>query len=146
MNIKIQESKGINSIGNQLSHQMNKWEITALTLIVSGWLLTEKPISQWNRGDPWQWRHNGRDGVSNRQPHHCLLHHLFRRRPKKTPKLRATGHCVGNSPVTGEFLTQMASNAENVSIWWRHHILNPCQHGIVHRIVLIYYKIFYVFT
>ena len=28
----------------------------------------------------------------------------------------------GNSPVTGEFPAQMASNAENVSIWWRHHI------------------------
>ena len=26
-----------------------------------------------------------------------------------------------NSPVTGEFPTQRASNAENVSIWWRHH-------------------------
>ena len=24
-------------------------------------------------------------------------------------------------PVTGEFPAQMASNAENVSIWWRHH-------------------------
>ena len=23
--------------------------------------------------------------------------------------------------VTGEFPAQMASNAENVSIWWRHH-------------------------
>ena len=23
--------------------------------------------------------------------------------------------------MTGEFPTQMASNAENVSIWWRHH-------------------------
>ena len=33
-------------------------------------------------------------------------------------------------PVTGEFPAQKASNAENVSIWWRHHetnILNaPC--------------------
>ena len=28
---------------------------------------------------------------------------------------------VGNSPVTGEFSAQMASNAEIVSIWWRHH-------------------------
>ena len=26
-----------------------------------------------------------------------------------------------NSPVTGEFPAQMASNAENISIWWRHH-------------------------
>ena len=33
--------------------------------------------------------------------------------------------CAGNSPGTGEFPAQMASNAENVSIWWRHHdILN----------------------
>ena len=29
--------------------------------------------------------------------------------------------CVGNSPGTGEFPAQRASNAENVSIWWRHH-------------------------
>ena len=29
--------------------------------------------------------------------------------------------CEWNSPLTGEFLAQMASNAENVSIWWRHH-------------------------
>ena len=29
--------------------------------------------------------------------------------------------CAGNSQVTGEFPAQMASNAENVSIWWRHH-------------------------
>ena len=28
----------------------------------------------------------------------------------------------GNSPVTGEFPAQIASNAENVSIWWRHHV------------------------
>ena len=29
--------------------------------------------------------------------------------------------CAGNSPGTGEFPAQMASNAKNVSIWWRHH-------------------------
>ena len=39
----------------------------------------------------------------------------------KTSKLRVTGLCAGNSPGTGEFPAQMASNAENVSIWWRHH-------------------------
>ena len=68
------------------------------------------------------WRHNGRDGVSNNHPHHCLLKRLFRRRSKKTSKLRVTGLCEGNSPVTGDFPAQMASNAENVSIWWRHHV------------------------
>ena len=67
------------------------------------------------------WRHNGRNGVLNNQPRHCLLNRLFRHRPKKTSKLRVTGPCAGNSPVTGEFPAQAASNAENVSIWWRHH-------------------------
>ena len=59
-----------------------------------------------------QWRHNGRDSASNHQPHDCLLKHLFRRRSKKTSKLRVTSHCAGNSPGTGEFPAQMASNAE----------------------------------
>ena len=68
-----------------------------------------------------QWRHNGHDSVSNHQPHDCLLNRLFRRSSKKTSKLRVTGLCEGNSPVTSEFPAQMASNAENVSIWWRHH-------------------------
>ena len=65
-----------------------------------------------------RWRHNGSDGVSNHQPHDCLLNHLCRRRSKKTSKLRVTGLCVG----TGEFPAQMASSAENVSISWRHHV------------------------
>ena len=43
---------------------------------------------------------------------------------QRTSKLRVTGLCVGNSPVNVEFLAQMASNAENVSIWW-------CYHGTV---------------
>ena len=47
---------------------------------------------------------------------------VFRRRSKKTSKLRVTGLCAGNSPGTGEFSAQMASNAENVPIWWRHHV------------------------
>ena len=36
-------------------------------------------------------------------------------------KLRVSGLCAGNSPVAGEFPAQMASNTENVSIWWLHH-------------------------
>ena len=63
---------------------------------------------------PLQWRHNGNDGVSNHQPHDCLLNRLIRRRSKKTSKLRVTGLCVGNSPGTGEFPAQMASNAEKL--------------------------------
>ena len=35
-----------------------------------------------------------------------------RRTSKKVSKLRVTGLCEGNLPVTGEFPTQRASNAE----------------------------------
>ena len=72
-----------------------------------------------------RWSHNERDGISNHQPDHCLLKRLFRLRSKKISKLRVTGLYVGNSPVIGEFPTQMASNAENVSIWWCHHVSTP---------------------
>ena len=34
-----------------------------------------------------QWRHNGSDGVSNHQPHDCLLNRLFRHRSNKTSYL-----------------------------------------------------------
>ena len=53
-----------------------------------------------------QWRHDGRESVSNHQPHDCLLNRLFRYRSKKTSKFSITGLCAGNSPA---------------SIWWRHH-------------------------
>ena len=43
---------------------------------------------------------------------------------RKHQKLRVAGLCAGNSPVTGEFPAQMASNAEKVSIWCHHHVLS----------------------
>ena len=55
----------------------------------------------------------------NHQHRGCLPNRLFTHRWKKTPKPRVTGLCVGNSPVTGGFPAQRASNVENVSIWWR---------------------------
>ena len=70
---------------------------------------------------PLLWRHNDHDNVSNHQHHGCLLNRLFRRRSKKTSKLRFTGLSAGNSPGTDEFPALMASDAENVSIRWRHH-------------------------
>ena len=81
-----------------------------------GWELTVILSSQ-----SLKWHHNESDCVSNHQPHDCLLNRLFRRRSKKTSKLRGTGLCAGNSPGKGEFPAQRASYAENVSIWWRHH-------------------------
>ena len=62
---------------------------------------------------------NERDGILNHRRLDCLLNPLFGRRSKKTSKLRVTGLCEGNWSVTGEFLAQRVSNAEN--IFWRHN-------------------------
>ena len=43
-------------------------------------------------------RQNEHDGISDHQPHNCLHNRLFRRRSKKTSKLRVTGLC-------GEFIS-----------------------------------------
>ena len=83
----------------------------------------------WNILIALRWRHNELDSVSNHQPQDCILNRLFRCRSKKTSKLRVTGLCAGNSPGTDEFPAQMASYAENVSIWWRHH--GPLQNGYI---------------
>ena len=99
-------------------------------------------------GTTLQWCHNGCDGISNHQPRDCLLNRLFRRRLKKTTKLHVTGLCVGNSPVTGEFPAQMASNTENVSIWWHHYwfsydchtskcIWKCCLHNVGHFVLVL---------
>ena len=69
-------------------------------------------VKQRNFNTSLQRRHNGRDGVSNHNRLDFLLYCLFRRRSKKTSKLRVTGLCEGNPPVTGGFLSQRISNAE----------------------------------
>ena len=68
-----------------------------------------------------RWRHNEHDGVLNHQRLDCYFNRLFKRKSKKTSKLRVTGLCERNSPVTGECPAQRSRNAKNVSIWWRHH-------------------------
>ena len=82
-----------------------------------------------NYANSLQWRHNGRDGVSNHQAHHCSLNRLFRRRSEKTSKLRVTGLCAGNSPATGEFPAQRARNADMFPfddvILWQEMTLSP---------------------
>ena len=104
------------------------------------WLSRQWPrLSQWRRllktSVPLQWRHDERDGTSNHQPHDCFLNGLFRRTSKRTSKLRVTGLCEGNSPVTGEFPAERASNSENVFIWWRHHyfLFQLLDRSVLHR-------------
>ena len=106
--IKNMDKQMIVSLFAHITMSQQKWRMTTINseLILSTAL---------------RWRHNGRDSVSNHQPHECLPNRLFKRRSNKTSKLRVTGFCAGNSPGTDEFPAQMASYAENVSIWWRHH-------------------------
>ena len=63
------------------------------------WTQVSRVLLVVNRLVSLRWRHNERDGVSNHQPHGCLLKRLFRRRSKRTSKLLVTGLCEGNSPV-----------------------------------------------
>ena len=103
----------------------NLWFWNIVVIVKNGLYCNDSPginkIRNHHNGEVLLWRHNGRDGVSNHQPHEYLLNSLFRRRSKKTSNLRVTGLCVGNSAVIGEFPAQMASNTENVSISWRHN-------------------------
>ena len=66
-----------------------------------------------------QWRQNGRDSVSDPQPHDCLLTRLFRRRSKKTPKPRVTGLCAGNSRKNFHLMTSSCLLIANacMSMW-----------------------------
>ena len=95
------------------------------------YLWIKPPISaKMLAGPSLQWCHNEHDGVSNHQPHGCLLDHLFRHRSKKTSRLQDTP-----GPLWGEFNgdqwipAQMASNMEKISIWWHHHVA-----GVIHHL------------
>ena len=66
---------------------------------------------EWNLA--LQWRHNERDGVSNHRCLDCLLNCLFRRKSKKTSKLRVTGLYEGKSPHKGPVKRKLFP--------WRHH-------------------------
>ena len=87
------------------------------------------------------------------------LYRLFRRRSKKTSKLHFTGLCEGNSPVTGEFPSQRASNSEDffhlmTSSWlhFRHFmsdllLMNRCIYFLpIHRYTSYEKKTLKVYT
>ena len=67
-----------------------------------------------------QWCHNEHDGVSNYRRRDCSPNRLFGN--IKTPCHWLLWGKL-NSPVSGGFSAQRASNAEHVSIWWHHRDL-----------------------
>ena len=80
------------------------------------WILKLILATRWYLAGTWslalQWRHNGRNGVPNHHPHYCLLNRL----KQQSSALRHWPLC-GEFTGTGEFPAEMASNAENVSIF-----------------------------
>ena len=63
--------------------------------------------------------------------------------------IKAPRHWPLCGEFTGDSPAQMASNAENVSIWWRHRVINvntmerqsvDCLHSERHNILLIVYR------
>ena len=55
----------------------------------------------------------------------CLFNNLLKltKEEKKTSKPCSPGICSGNPPVIGGFPSQRASDAESVSMSWRHHVV-----------------------
>ena len=82
----------------EFPHQMH-WDVLIRTL--TSYCLNQDQYGGIRKYcfDSLQRRHNEHDGVWNHQPYDCLLNYLFRRRTKKTSKLRVTGLCEGNLPV-----------------------------------------------
>ena len=81
------------------------WQWIAWMGLMDGCLYVWANVCRWLDADyicilfsiaSSRWRHNGRDGVSNHQPHDCLLNRLLRRKSKKARKLYVTGLCAGN--------------------------------------------------
>ena len=90
-----------------------------------------------------QWLHNGRDSVSNTSltiVYSTVYSHTDQRKHQSSASL---AFVQGNSPGTGEFPAQMASNMKNVSIWWRHHeyirlhnTRQPAASWLLHHVML----------
>ena len=102
-----------NCVSARATFTQDRHDIKLESLVCNDWLWNYVPwtayrillccVSLWLIS--LQWRHNEHDGLSNHQRVDSLLNRLFRPKSKKPSKLRVTGLCEGNSPVTGEFPT-----------------------------------------
>ena len=88
--------------------------VTILVKLVNDW----PPYRLFH--NPSQWRHNECDGLSNHQFAVCLIVYSNADKKIKSPR-----HWPLWGLSTGErwIPSQITNNAENISIWWRHHAL-----------------------
>ena len=80
----------------------------------------------WSINCTLQWRHNGRDSVSNHQPHECLLNRLIRRRKHQSSASLAFVRGIHRGPVTRPVTRKMFSfddvimkQLETFAVQWR---------------------------
>ena len=64
-----------------------------------------------------QWRHNGRDGVSNHQPHYCLLNRLFKAQIKENIKAPRHWPLWGDSRHKWPVTRKMFPFDDVIMIW-----------------------------
>ena len=69
-----------------------------------------------------RWRHNERDGVSNQPASRLFTQPFIQARIKENIKVPRHWPLWGESLATSESPAQRESHAENVSIWWHHHV------------------------
>ena len=74
-----------------------------------------------------QWRHNERDSSTSSR---LFTQPFIQTQIKENIKAPRHWPLCGEFTETGEFPAQMASNAENVSIWWRHHVITPLETSV----------------
>ena len=119
----------------------NHIKISTSSLLISDILPTVKPSANYykHNTNPWYELKTKRYPIFSHVGPHVWsiyleneLHIIYNKfifvwqialvsRSKGNIMLRVTGLCAGNSPMTGEFPAQRSSNAQNDSIWWRHH-------------------------
>ena len=98
-----------------------------------------------------QWRHNGRDDVSNHRCLDCLLNRLFSRRSKKTSKLRVNGLCdrwpvnsPHKGPVTRKMFHLMTSSCADWHCLWK-NICNMIQSSVEFILTHFFNENVYIF-
>ena len=136
-----------------VSHGRENKHDFEMTVPGKWWMCVSLSWSHFTCTGAVQWRHNERDGVSNHQPHDCLLNRLFRCRSKKTSKLRVTGLCGGThrwavnpphkGPVTrkmfpfDDVIMRLARPGNPCTSWflccWCVRLLTALTHNVMER-------------
>ena len=138
LNDKLTQCQWINFSSNLASNfkshwvqSLGPWGIWSfkLFLAIDGWHISCKIALWWMLIDLAGNKSHTAPGLvlpdNQLLPEQCWPKYTspyMKHRSKKTSEFRATSLSAGNSVVTCEIPRKMASNAENLFIWWRHHV------------------------